>query len=87
MLIVQRPTITAFLCRNTKTLKNSGVFDPARELQIMGSTFFPLTYRRKIMFTRVADRAGKVKYGILAWLIGLPLPIVLILLFYRGCDF
>ena len=39
------------------------------------------------MFTRVTNRAGKVKYGILAWLIGLPLPIVLILLFYRGCDF
>jgi hypothetical protein len=33
------------------------------------------------------DRKGKIKYGIFAWLIGLPLPIVLILLFYRGCDF
>jgi hypothetical protein len=30
---------------------------------------------------------GKVKYAILGWLIGLPLPIVLILLFFRGCDF
>jgi hypothetical protein len=39
------------------------------------------------MFTRVANRAGKIKYGLFAWLIGLPLPIVLILLFYRGCDF
>jgi hypothetical protein len=33
------------------------------------------------------NRAGKIKYGILAWLIGLPLPIVLIALFLGGCDF
>lgn len=32
-------------------------------------------------------RAGKVKYALLGWLIGLPIPIVLILLFVRGCDF
>ena len=32
-------------------------------------------------------RSGKIKYGILGWLIGLPLPIVIILLFVRGCDF
>lgn len=32
-------------------------------------------------------RAGKVKYALLGWLIGLPLPIVIILLFVRGCDF
>jgi hypothetical protein len=32
-------------------------------------------------------RSGKIKYGILAWMIGLPLPIVVLLLFYRGCDF
>jgi hypothetical protein len=30
---------------------------------------------------------GKVKYALLGWLIGLPLPIILILLFWRGCDF
>jgi hypothetical protein len=34
-----------------------------------------------------ADRSGKIKYGILAWLLGLPLPIILIALFFRGCDF
>jgi hypothetical protein len=34
-----------------------------------------------------SDRAGKVKYALLGWLIGLPLPIVIILLFVRGCDF
>ena len=33
------------------------------------------------------DRAGKVKYGILAWMLGLPLPIVILALFFRGCDF
>lgn len=33
------------------------------------------------------NRKGKVKYALLGWLIGLPLPIVLILLFWRGCDF
>ena len=32
-------------------------------------------------------RAGKVKYALLGWLFGLPLPIILILLFWRGCDF
>lgn len=34
-----------------------------------------------------ADRSGKIKYGALAWLLGLPLPIILIALFYGGCDF
>lgn len=33
------------------------------------------------------NRKGKVKYALLGWLIGLPLPIILILLFWRGCDF
>lgn len=33
------------------------------------------------------SRSGKIKYGIFAWLIGLPLPIVILALFYRGCDF
>lgn len=32
-------------------------------------------------------RAGKIKYALLGWLIGLPLPIIIILLFVRGCDF
>ena len=32
-------------------------------------------------------RAGKIKYALLGWLIGLPLPIILILFFVRGCDF
>lgn len=33
------------------------------------------------------QRAGKIKYGIAAWLLGLPLPIILLALFFRGCDF
>ena len=33
------------------------------------------------------SRAGKVKYALLGWLIGLPIPILIILLFVRGCDF
>jgi hypothetical protein len=33
------------------------------------------------------ERAGKIKYGILAWMLGLPLPIVILALFFRGCDF
>lgn len=34
-----------------------------------------------------ASRAGKIKYALLGWLIGLPLPIIIILAFVRGCDF
>ena len=37
--------------------------------------------------SRMADRSGKMKYGIFAWMLGLPLPIILIALFYGGCDF
>jgi hypothetical protein len=33
------------------------------------------------------QRSGKIKYGLFAWLLGLPLPIILIALFYGGCDF
>jgi hypothetical protein len=33
------------------------------------------------------QRSGKIKYGILAWLLGLPLPIILLALFFGGCDF
>lgn len=33
------------------------------------------------------SRSGKIKYGLLGWLIGLPLPIIIILMFWGGCDF
>jgi len=36
---------------------------------------------------KASDRSGKIKYGLLAWLLGLPLPIILIALFWGGCDF
>jgi hypothetical protein len=39
------------------------------------------------MLKETTRRAGKIKYAMLGWLIGLPLPIILILLFFRGCDF
>ena len=35
----------------------------------------------------IQQRSGKIKYGILAWLLGLPLPIIILALFFRGCDF
>jgi hypothetical protein len=33
------------------------------------------------------NRDGKMKYALVGWLIGLPLPIILILWFVNGCDF
>jgi hypothetical protein len=39
------------------------------------------------MKSRIAARAAKIKYGLLGWLIGLPLPIIIILFFWGGCDF
>jgi hypothetical protein len=38
------------------------------------------------MRLRARMRAGKIKYGLAAWMLGLPLPIVIIALFFRGCD-
>lgn len=37
--------------------------------------------------TPADQRSGKIKYGIFAWLLGLPLPLVLLALFWGGCDF
>lgn len=34
----------------------------------------------------VVRRAGKVRYAAAAWLLGLPLPIILLALIFRGCD-
>jgi hypothetical protein len=41
----------------------------------------------RVTMEKNAPRTGKVKYALLGWLIGLPLPIIIILLFARGCDF
>lgn len=32
------------------------------------------------------SRSGKVRYGLAAWLLGLPLPIILIALLWGGCT-
>lgn len=32
------------------------------------------------------DRSAKVRYGIAAWLLGLPLPIIILAVLFRGCD-
>jgi hypothetical protein len=31
-------------------------------------------------------RAGKIKYGLAAWLLGLPVPIIIIALLWGGCT-
>jgi hypothetical protein len=51
------------------------------------STFEGTTKIMAKKLHRAADRAGKIKYGIVAWLIGLPLPIIILALFWGGCDF
>ncbi len=37
-------------------------------------------------FHKLPSRAGKVKYALAAWLVGLPLPFILLALVFRGCD-
>jgi hypothetical protein len=32
------------------------------------------------------ERAAEIKYGLAAWLLGLPLPIIIIALLWGGCD-
>lgn len=36
---------------------------------------------------KLISRSGKVKYALLGWMLGLPLPILIILWFVNGCDF
>lgn len=43
--------------------------------------------RYEEMSADLQDRAGKIKYALGAWLLGLPLPIILLALVFRGCDF
>lgn len=35
---------------------------------------------------RQRDRAGKLSHGCIAWMLGLPLPIVILAFLWRGCD-
>ena len=37
------------------------------------------------MFAHKRQRVAKVSYGIIAWLLGLPLPIIIIALLWGGC--
>jgi hypothetical protein len=74
--------------REAPSLTFTGVLSDGTSLAIgFGEFVIPNFERRSSMNARLADRAGKIKYGLLGWLIGLPLPIVIILLFWGGCDF
>src|SRR4029078_1404418 len=46
-------------------------------------------YRRGITMRtkrqQLANGAGRIRYGIAAWLLGLPLPIIILALLYGGC--
>jgi hypothetical protein len=37
------------------------------------------------MFARQRQRVGKISYGVIAWLLGLPLPIIIIAFLWGGC--
>jgi hypothetical protein len=39
------------------------------------------------MAKKISKRYGKIKYGLAAMLLGLPLPIIIIAFFFQGCDF
>jgi hypothetical protein len=39
------------------------------------------------MTDNTRDRSGKIKYALAGWLLGLPTIVVILLLFFRGCDF
>jgi hypothetical protein len=34
---------------------------------------------------RASEISGKARYGILAWLIGVPLPLILLYYLFKGC--
>jgi hypothetical protein len=36
---------------------------------------------------QLPSRPGKIRYGLAAWLLGLPLPFILLALVWGGCDF
>lgn len=38
------------------------------------------------MNTNNQQREGKIRYGLAAWLLGLPLPIIIIALLWGGCT-
>lgn len=43
-------------------------------------------YNTRTWVGRQRDRAGKLSHGCIAWMLGLPLPIVILAFLWRGCD-
>lgn len=43
------------------------------------------TFRSKLQHGREKLRAGKMRTGILLWLLGVPLPIILLIWLFKGC--
>jgi hypothetical protein len=39
------------------------------------------------MLRNTIERAAKIRYALVAMLLGLPLPFVILALLFRGCDF
>jgi len=45
-----------------------------------------LTHREPDMNTNTEPREGKIRFAAAAWLLGLPIPIILIALLWGGCT-
>jgi hypothetical protein len=80
--------VSAYLCG----IYTHAIWTRSRRLRVSLRSLRQLHahYWEKIMTIRARRqwiRVGKVKYALLGLLLGLPLPIILILLFVRGCDF
>ena len=41
--------------------------------------------KMKLKMKRLNDRSGKLRSGLLLWLIGVPLPIILLIYLAKGC--
>lgn len=65
--------------QGVRTRRSSASIDQFKELD--------MNHDSRRITSRLTDRSGKIKYGIFAWLLGLPLPIILLALFFGGCDF
>ncbi|MCC6510425.1 MAG: hypothetical protein IT423_15085 [Pirellulaceae bacterium] len=42
--------------------------------------------RVQATFTATKQRAGKIKYALAMWLLGLPIPIIIIAFLWGGCG-
>lgn len=40
----------------------------------------------KANYSRRRSQQGSVKWGVLLWAIGIPLPIILVVMLFRGCS-